>query len=221
MGFIWVQFPVCAHNSETIFCHFSAGARHPLGKQSYVKTAVGMNQWFFWYGQAFELRVLMQHEMLHVCIKLGHHRHRCLVFTIWFGWPLHQWEKQTDLRVTNQNCCLLASWKHKCCLMFTIRFENLTGVPLYTGIARRKGWFFFNGIKLVSRCVQMVRSWSFICFLRWKPVARLLRMINGWRIQSWWWRTSFAFSSLTSPPLAGCPLCNLSQQIQKHKNTKT
>ena len=108
----------------------------------------------FWYGQDFELRVLMQHEMLHVCIKLGHHRHRCLVFTIWFGWPLHQWEKQTDLRVTNQNCCLLVSWKHKCCLMFTIRFENLTGVPLYTGIARWNVDFFQRDQACFSMCAN-------------------------------------------------------------------
>ena len=162
----------------------------------------------------------MQHDMLHVCIKLGPHRRRCLVFTIWFEWSLHQWKCQKDPRLTNQKCCLLVSWKHKCCLMFTIRFENLTGVPLQVSIqwdSEMKFFIFFlNGIKLVSRCVQMVRSWSFICFLRWKPVARLLRMINGWRIQSWWWRTSFAFYSLTSPP----PLWNITRQIQIHRRTK-
>ena len=124
----------------------------------------------------FELRVLMYHDMLHVCIKLGHHRHRCLVFTIWFEWPLHQWENQTDPRLTNQKCCLLVPWKHKCCLMFTIRFENLTGVPLYTGIARWNVDFFSTGSSLFLD----VCKWCGIDHLSVFCVENLLRDCWEW-----------------------------------------
>ena len=141
--------------------------------------------------------------MLHVCIKLG--PHRCVLClqsdlndlsTNKRTWQILEWPTKSAAYLIPGNTSVV--W----CLRSHLKTSQVSLYrTLHTGIARWNCWFFSNGIKLVFLTCANGAELIIYLFSAWKPVARLLRMIHcGWRIQSWWWRTSFAFSSLTSPP---------------------
>ena len=82
-----------------------------------------------------------------------------------FDCLLDQRESSTHLKVTNQDLL----WQHKCVFLFTLQFESIAGVLLrifshWKSKTNFFSYFFFTAIKFVSWCVQMVGSWSFVCF---------------------------------------------------------
>ena len=124
-----------------------------------------------------------------------------------FDCLLDQRESSTHLKVTNQDLL----WQHKCVFLFTLQFESIAGVLLrifshwksktnffsYFYSSRRQACFLMcaNGGELII-CLFLRGNQLWDCF-EWSTD-------RWWRIQSWWWKTSFAFCSLTSQPPPWC-----------------
>ena len=125
-----------------------------------------------------------------------------------FDCLLDQRESSTHLKVTNQYLL----WQHKCVFLFTLQFESIAGVLLriFSHWKSKTIFFFIFLFFAASSLFLDVCKWRGVDHLSvsaWKPVVRLFRMIHRWwRIQSWWWKTSFAFCSLTSQPPPWCIL---------------